>query len=421
MKRQPKIQYDFINTKDCVKTVFVYYAIRLIISSLCFWLPFNLRLVFRAIDVIACGAAYDGITIDEQIRLVAESAVIIADFVFFASSVILFYGVLLNIHRVNTTKDFIIETGYSAGVDGPQGVGKSRLLCYMAMVLVGQKLETTCFKYFLDIPNEENLKKEAAEGNRWGYVHYKAREDAINYYYSEANDGRIPGVYGNLRITYKHKIPYELKKEHFSMLERLYESNVKILSEADNTFANTMRKVSEKTKKDEAKDVTANKIDEFVGLDRQYTDGTLLLDTHANGSVFKSMRDAQQTVLHLTRSEYKYTPRLYKSIYARLVAKTIAVGKSRFDDMREGNFDKAKNKIKELGKLRKRVKFIEELMRRTGFTRLYYVSENGNVRLRSMSDECFMVLPNEVPYAYDDRILQVNYPYAAKLEQAAKS
>lgn len=69
----------------------------------------------------------------------------------------------------------------------------------------------------------------------------------------------------------------------------------------------------------------------------------------------------------------------------------------------------------------KRVKFIEELMRRTGFTRLYYVSENGNVRLRSMSDECFMVLPNEVPYAYDDRILQVNYPYAAKLEQAAKS
>lgn len=421
MKRQPKIQYDFINTKDCVKTVFVYYAIRLIISSLCFWLPFNMRLVFRAIDVIACGVAYDGITIDEQIRLVAESSVIIADFVFFASSVILFYGVLLNIHRVNTTKDFIIETGYSVGVDGPQGVGKSRLLCYMAMVLVGQKLETTCFKYFLDIPNEENLKKEAAEGNRWGYVHYKAREDAINYYYSEANDGRIPGVYGNLRIIYKHKIPYELKKEHFSMLERLYESNVKILSEADNTFANTMRKVSEKTKKDEAKDVTANKIDEFVGLDRQYTDGTLLLDTHANGSVFKSMRDAQQTVLHLTRSEYKYTPRLYKRIYARLVAKTIAVGKSRFDDMREGNFDKAKKKIKELGKLRKRVKFIEELMRRTGFTRLYYVSENGNVRLRSMSDECFMVLPNEVPYAYDDRILQVNYPYAAKLEQAAKS
>ena len=55
----------------------------------------------------------------------------------------------------------------------------------MAMVLVGQKLETTCFKYFLDIPNEENLKKEAAEGNRWGYVHYKAREDAINYYYSD--------------------------------------------------------------------------------------------------------------------------------------------------------------------------------------------------------------------------------------------
>lgn len=421
MKRQPKIQYDFINTKDCVKTVFVYYTIRLIISSLCFWLPFNMRLVFRALDVIACGAAYDGITIDEQIRLVAESSVIIADFIFFASSVILFYGVLLNIHRVNTTKDFIIETGYSVGVDGPQGVGKSRLLCYMAMVLVGQKLETTCFKYFLDIPNEENLKKEAAEGNRWGYVHYKAREDAINYYYSEANEGRIPGVYGNLRITYKHKIPYELKKEHFSMLERLYESNVKILSEADNTFANTMRKVSEKAKKDEAKDVTANKIDEFVGLDRQYTDGTLLLDTHANGSVFKSMRDAQQTVLHLTRSEYKYTPRLYKRIYAGLVAKTIAVGKSRFDDMREGNFDKAKKKIKELGKLRKRVKFIEELMRRTGFTRLYYVSENGNVRLRSMSDECFMVLPNEVPYAYDDRILQVNYPYAAKFEQAAKS
>lgn len=126
-------------------------------------------------------------------------------------------------------------------------------------------------------------------------------------------------------------------------------------------------------------------------------------------------------MLHLTRSEYKYTPRLYKRIYAGLVAKTIAIGKSRFDDMREGNFDKAKKKIKELGKLRKRVKFIEELMRRTGFTRLYYVSENGNVRLRSMSDECFMVLPNEVPYAYDDRILQVNYPYAAKLEQAAKS
>lgn len=289
------------------------------------------------------------------------------------------------------------------------------------MVLVSQKLETTCLKYFLDLPNEDNLKKEAADGNQWGYVHFKAREDAIYYYYSPSNNGRIPGVYGNLRITYKRKIPYELKKEHFSMIEKLYESNVKILSEADNTFANTMRKVSEKTKKDEPKDVTANKIDEFVGLDRQYTDGTLLLDTHANGSVFKSMRDAQQTVLHLTKSEYKYTPRIYKTIYKRLTAKTLSVGKAQFDYMRLGKFEKAKKQIKRLGRLRKMVKFIEELMRRTGFTRLYYVSENGNVRLRSLSDERFLVLPNEVPYAYDDRILQVNYPHAPKIEQAANA
>lgn len=421
MKRQPKIQYDFINTFDCVKTIFAYYAIRLIISSLCFWLPFNIRLVVRALDVIVCGAEYEGFTLHDRIQLIGESALIVAAFVFFVSSAILFYGVLLNIHRMKASKDFIVQTGYSVGVDGPQGVGKSRLLCYMAMVLVSQKLETTCLKYFLDLPNEDNLKKEAADGNRWGYVHFKAREDAIYYYYSPSNDGRIPGVYGNLRITYKHKIPYELKKEHFSMIEKLYESNVKVLSEADKTFANTMRKVSEKTKKDEPKDVTANKIDEFVGLDRQYTDGTLLLDTHANGSVFKSMRDAQQTVLHLTKSEYKYTPRIYKTIYKRLTAKTLSVGKAQFDYMRLGKFEKAKKQIKRLGRLRKMVKFIEELMRRTGFTRLYYVSENGNVRLRSLSDERFLVLPNEVPYAYDDRILQVNYPHAPKIEQAANA
>ena len=89
--------------------------------------------------------------------------------------------------------------------------------------------------------------------------------------------------------------------------------------------------------------------------------------------------------------------------------------------MRLGKFEKAKKQIKRLGRLRKMVKLIEELMRRTGFTRLYYVSENGNVRLRSLSDERFLVLPNEVPYAYDDRILQVNYPHAPKIEQAANA
>lgn len=379
--------------------VLIYYTICFIVFHLLFWCFFDLKTVFRALDIITTvGANEIDLNALEKTILLLKSAIVLISFFMCLRSLVLFYGVLLNIKRMKSTAAMLAGVASSAAVDGPQGVGKTRTQIYTGMLAAENKLPKLLYKYYLDCPVENDL--EGAKKTR-----FLNRKNAVNYYFSdepganmESNaENRIPLLYSNIKVHYNGRTPYELKREHFTMDERLYESNVKILSETDNILPNTMRKKA-KNKADEDR---SNDVDEFVGLDRQYTDGTLLTDTHENGSIYKSIRDCQQCVYHLVKSEYTYTPALIKFFYNKVYDRIL------------------KKEEKTTLRDRKLALFLEKLTKTIGFTKVYYVKQDGaeGVLKRNRDLEIF-ILPNQVPYSYDDRDLQKNYAPGTKKKTA---
>ena len=383
--------------------VLIYYAVFFVVFHLLFWCFFDLKTVMRALDIITTAGANEiDLDIFQKIILLLKALVVLISFFMCFRSLILFYGVLLNIKRMNNTAAMLAGVASSAAVDGPQGVGKTRTQIYTGMLAAENKLPKLLYKYYLDCPVENEL--EGAKKTR-----FLNRKKAVEFYFSdkpganmETNENdRIPLLYSNIQVHYDGRTPYELKREHFTMDERLYESNVKILSETDNILPNTMRKKA-KNKKDEDR---SNDVDEFVGLDRQYTDGTLLTDTHENGSIYKSIRDCQQCVYHLVKSEYTYTPSLFKFLYNKVQNRIL------------------KKEEKTTLRDRKLALFLEKLTKTIGFTKVYYVKQDGAEGvLKKNRDLEIFILPNQVPYSYDDRDLQKNYaPEERKAQREAQA
>lgn len=391
MKKRP-LKSDTIGLSSWSRCsyVVIYYGVCFIIFHLLFWLFFDLKTVFRALDVVTTAAANElSLNFWQKLLLFAKSLLVLLAFFMSIRSLVLFYGVLLNVKRMNDTADMLSAVASSAAVDGPQGVGKTRTQIYTGMLAAEYKLPRLLYKYYLDYPVKDELcgsKKRRFENRKKAVEYYFSTE--LNADGSQNAGDKIPLLYSNIKVHYNGRTPYELKREHFTMDERLYESNVKILSETDNILPNTMRKKS-KGKKDNDR---SNDVDEFVGLDRQYTDGTLLTDTHENGSIYKSIRDCQQCVYHLVKSEYVYTPALFKFFYNRVHAKVL------------------KKEEKTTVRLRNLALFLERLTKIIGFTKVYYVKQDGaeGVLKKNRELEVF-VLPNQVPYSYDDRDLQKNY------------
>ena len=380
--------------------VLIYYAVFFVVFHLLFWCFFDLKTVMRALDIITTAGANEiDLDIFQKIILLLKAALVLISFFMCFRSLILFYGVLLNIKRMNNTAAMLASVASSAAVDGPQGVGKTRTQIYTGMLAAENKLPKLLYKYYLDCPVENEL--EGAKKTR-----FLNRKKAVEFYFSdkpganmETNENdRIPLLYSNIQVHYDGRTPYELKREHFTMDERLYESNVKILSETDNILPNTMRKKA-KNKKDEDR---SNDVDEFVGLDRQYTDGTLLTDTHDNGSIYKSVRDCQQCVYSLLRSDYVYTPLVFKALYERQRERVLK------KEEKTSKFD------------RKVALFLEKLVKIIGFTKIQYVKQDGAEGVLKKNRELMiLVLPNQVPYSYDDRDLQQNYNPGVKPKEKA--
>lgn len=392
-----KLQLPEFSLWSRVSSVVINYGIACLIFNVIYWHFFGIRYTIRALDVVVIFAQYEDITVSKQMQLLVEATIVLVSCYYAVRSGVLFYGVLLNVKRIRDETDpELLEVGSSCGVDGQQGVGKTRLLVYMMVLHCTVKMRNLALKYFTDYPIRNNLLEAAQNGDDVDWIAFKNREDAFNFYFRE-NPGRIGGAYSNILVTWNNKKPHYLQRKHFTMEQRLHESNVKLLSEADNVLANTMRKSNGKKKKDDEEDNEANAIDEFVGLDRQYTDGLLLTDSHANGAIFKSIRDCQQVKLHLLKSEYKYCPKILKWYHKRLEDKVLQA---------------------QLGttlQLRKKLKDVEASMRKIGFTRIYYIKETGVDKIKNLSDVKFMVLPNQVPYSYNDRVLQKQYPHAPQV------
>lgn len=413
--KEKPIDLPRITVWQCCKKLFIYYFINFAIFNGVFWGFFGFDLLIKALDVALVLADYPGIDLFIRLRLLGESVLVIVSACFAFFSAVKLYGVILNMKRIADTNEFCRNPGNSIGVEGDQGVGKTRFLVYMTMQLAPEKLEKMLINYYTDYPVRDELELEAQGGNIWQWVRFKSREEAYEEYF-EKNPDKLPGVYSDITISYHGKTPYALTRDHFAMKKRLFESNVKLLSEADNILPNTLRRVKpvdelqqeeeeeeeetngngkKKKKKKKKIDTTANDIDEFLGLDRQYTDGTLLSDSHDNGAIYKSVRDCQQLILDIRRSEYKYTPKLISWIDAKLEAKILKKGKN--------------TSIR----LRNRKKKIEKIKLEMGITKLYYVERVG----RKVSEEKFLVLPNNVPYAYDTRALQTEYNFAPKIKK----
>lgn len=409
-KNNQRLKLPKLPLWSLVSDVVINYGGECLIYNLVFWKIGGLRFAIRALDVLLSFEVFGSLPMLLQAQLLIESSLVL----FFAykaiRSDVLFYGVLLNVKRVADTQKFLLSIGSSCGVDGQQGVGKTRLLVYMLVLHVCVKMRSLALKYYLDYPIRQNLYESALNGDDIDYVAFKNREDAYEFYFNK-NPGRIPGAFSNILITWNGCKPFYLQKEHFTMNLRLYEGNVKLLSEADNVLANTMRKSNVNKKKKEEEN-EANAIDEYVGLDRQYNDGILLTDTHANGSIFKSIRDCQQVKLHLTRSEYRYCPDWLKRQKRKVEDKLMRAG------------------LSTTLKLRNRYREIESDMRSIGFTHLYYVKETGVDKIKNLGKEERLVLPNQTPYGYNDRVKQKEYKHAPTVrkrqqneqpKQAAKS
>lgn len=298
-------------------------------------------------------------------------------------------GILLNMYRIAKQDEFIEQTGSSIGIDGVQGIGKSRTILYFGMVLQYDKWRDLLYNYYIKCPIQHQLLEDFNNNvKREEYIRFKSQMDSVKEY--KTTPKYIPLIYSNIKLYFNGQVPRWLGREHFTQDARLYENNIKLASELDNILPNTLRKV-----KDDSKDeLKANLIDEFVGLDRQYTGGTLIADTHRNGALYLPVRDCQQMKIHLLKKKYMYTPKLFQFCFKFLKNRVI-------------NKTEEKTSLR----LRKLCKWFEAQTKSIGFTKIDYILERGSdgLKLMNKNDETFLILPNQVPYSYDDRILQQDY------------
>lgn len=420
----------------------IWYALAFIISLILFVSIANFRLVVRAIDILTNEGLYK--TFDAlSLQLFLECLLILILFFMFCRNTILFYGVLLNVKRIKASDELLMSGGNSFGFEGEQGVGKTRSMVYAGMLLAESRAEELCYKYYLDLPIRDRLK----ESDRLiEFRRFRAREESFLHNFIEKPEN-IPMLHANVDVVYEDAHPHELSVKHFEMKERLYENNVKILTEADDFFPNTLRKKKKAKKGEETKkpedELDANAVDKFVGLDRQYTNGTLISDTHANGDIFKGIRTCQSFTLYLTRAEYRYTPGILKRIENKLKKRVIKLGDSLYTPKirrrkvakkfyslffnKKASLEerlmilsskissrKTRKKLKKLARARKRVKRVQELEKKISITRIYYRKISGPGDFQTADKELFYVLPNQVPYSYDDRIFQKEYKFTAQ-------
>ena len=421
-KSDAKIYRPQISLLSRTSYFITWYTAQFIVSLIAFLLiGKNLRLVFRACDIITNENIYSFDPI--ALRLLFESISILFSFFMCVRGCVLMYGVILNVKRIKDADELLTSGGNSFGFEGEQGVGKTRTMVYASMILAEKRAESLCLKYYKTLP----VRVQLEESERfWELRRFNAREEAYHFYFLQNKD-KIPTLYGNVDITYDGLKPHTLTAKHFTQQERLYENNVKILTEADDLFPNTLRK--KKKKKDEEIDpneIDVNAVDKFVGLDRQYTNGTLISDTHANGDVFKSIRNCQSFTLYLTRSEYRYAPSLLERMLERTNDKILKIGdKYKLIQTGEKHVKNPSRKmdalLRRLGKLRKKSKRIETLMRKISITRIYYHKISGTSEQKNVAKEEFFVLPNQVPYVYDDRMFQQDYAFAQKLNSTAEA
>lgn len=360
---------------------FTYYGVWAVIWIALYKRFFTARDFFRGLDVLCYVLDY----IEEAPR--AALCVLLGAMVVYGLSQ--FCGVLLNMYRIKKQDKFIEQIGSSCGIDGVQGIGKTRLIVYMGLVLQFDKWRDLLYNYYIQCPIEEKLLNDYNNNvKKEEYIRFKSQKESVEAYKSTPE--HIPLIYSNIKVYFNGKVPRDLGREHFTQDKRLYENNIKLASELDNILPNTLRKV-----KDEANDeLKANLIDEFVGLDRQYTGGTLIADTHRNGALYLPVRDCQQMKIHLIAKKIMYTPKLFKFCFEKLK-------------------DHVVNKTEEKTSLflRKLCKWFEKQTKSIGFTKIDYVLERGAEGLKSMmnKEQSFLMLPNQVPYTYDDRILQKDY------------
>lgn len=175
--------------------------------------------------------------------MIIESALCLVTFAKLVNDTLLFYGTLLNVRRIRETEEMLLKGGNSFGFEGEQGVGKTRTMVYAAMLLAAHKSEDLSYKYYSTLPVATKLFQD---GKFWEYRRFKAREEAFEFYFDKNKD-KIPLLYANVDVQIDKLSPFKLTAKHFTQEERLYENNVKILTEADDLFPNTLRKKKKKT------------------------------------------------------------------------------------------------------------------------------------------------------------------------------
>lgn len=387
-----------MNIWQCTWKTIIYYLIKLVFWCVVFHVFFSFKSVFISIDIILF-FIYRFVEIPFGVSC-------IYCFLKYIASIDQFLGVILNVFRVNSRWNEIAKMGFSASYDGPQGVGKTRCLVYDAFVMQKTKYRRLKFDTYVDAPAGLELEEEFDRGIQEKFVRFKARYESVVEY--KQHPEYIDLLYSNFGIYQKGKRARELKREHFTQEERIFESNIKVGAELDNMFPNVLRKKKDASEDDQR----VNLVDEYVGLDRQYTDGTLLSDTHRTKSVFISFRDCMHIKYHILEHKYIYTPKLIKKIYNRLGDKYY----KKLDKLLDEYIKEKKDMYEYIRAARKYKRrravliLLQKNIRAIGFTKIYYLLEQGAAGFsRPGKDVKMFVLANDVPYYYDDRGLQKDY------------
>lgn len=383
---------------NVTKKTIIYYTFAAVFWTVLFNVVFDFKDVFISLDVFL----FFNLRTDEIPRAILCTFCFIKEI----ASLDAFAGVILNVVRIKKRWEEIEKMGYSASYDGPQGIGKTRSLVYDAFVLKKSKYRNLRADAYLDAPIADDLKEDFDRGIQEKFIRFKSRLESVEEY--KKHPEFLELIYSNFGIYENGKKARPLKKEHFTQQERIFESNIKVGAELDNLFPNVLRK----TKKSAEDADRVNYIDEYVGLDRQYTDGVLLSDTHRTKSVFISFRDCMQVKYHLLEHKYLYTPKLLKRLYRVLEGSFFEDLDELFDENLKngGSLEQFVEKSKKFAKRRKVIVTLQKYVRAIGFTKVFYLLETGAAGYsRPGKDTKIFVLPNDVPYYYDDRGMQKDY------------
>ncbi len=280
----------------------LYYFIPFAFWSFCFFYNFGIYDLCYSLDTYAMSLYH-----------LLRAVLVIFVFVLFMRSLIAFYGVLINIGRVERFNNFCASIKHSWGIFGEQGVGKTITTYYVLWLLQPLRFYELQYNVYRKIPQEDKLKYEYVNGSKFGYRLYTVQKESLDFY--NKNKDKIPLIYSpaTQKMTIDGKESYILYPEHFVKKKRLPESNMLACEEFGDMYNNSTRHKSKNGKKteEELRQIEENEnLFKFASTHRQVSDGIMIMNDQRKGDLSIAFKGVCSLKWHLVSLNLRYKPKL---------------------------------------------------------------------------------------------------------------